>query len=83
MGGECNGAAFVGRFFDANLNGECRSCMMFCPEEARCEALDGRERLTACPALQERIASLEIELYGINRPPKHKTRCERRMRKRK
>lgn len=64
MGGKCNGGALVERTFERNV--ECRDCLAFERDEFRCQALDGRERLTACPALQEFIHNHEIRLYGAN-----------------
>lgn len=70
MGGDCNGAAFVGRYFDAQIYGACRQCNMReeTDGEITCQALEGREELMRCDGLNEHVRFEGIKLYGVNRP---------------
>lgn len=73
MGGRCDGGAFVHDVFTQHQWSKCRGCMQleYVPEhgENRCQSLDGREELMACPELQEHVAFEGIQLYGVNKPP--------------
>lgn len=68
MGGRCNGGAFVDRFFTAHGFDKCTQCLQWEQREDVfvCQALDGREKLTACPELHEFIRFNSIRLYGEN-----------------
>jgi len=79
MGGECDGGAFVGQNFEANLWGGCRDCPL---REQRddngcefvCQVIEGREPARNCPALDEHVRFHGIRLYGVNKPPAPKGR---------
>lgn len=70
MGGLCNGASIVGAYYRAHLYDLCRACHLLEWDDgvARCQALDGREELMACPGLEEHVQHNEIPLYGMNKP---------------
>ena len=70
MGGLCNGATFVVDFFEREIFGECRDCHLRVETEdgVECQALQGLEPPTQCPALQEHIRYHGIKLYGENKP---------------
>lgn len=71
MGGRCNGAFIVRQTWDCQR--ECMQCHLREERdgdygiEYHCQALEGREELTECPALDEHIRFNEIPLYGVNR----------------
>ncbi len=59
MGGDCNGSAFVAKFFACNIFGECTSCNLREEGEDQdgrritCQVLEGLEPYLQCPALLE------------------------------
>lgn len=69
MGGQCDGVAFVSKYFDRQRWAECRSCMLFDPDEPEnpCQVLLGLEPPTQCQGLQELIQYESIRLYGVNK----------------
>lgn len=72
MGGACNGASYVRDFFDRELGGQCRDCHLRDETyhdgyKIECQALEGLEPATQCPALQEHIRYHGVKLYGANR----------------
>ncbi len=72
MGGYCNGATFVIDFFEREMHGECRDCHLRAETDhdgfkIECQALEGLEPPTQCPALQEHIRYHAIKMYGVNR----------------
>ena len=69
MGGACDGAAFVARYFECQIYGECRDCHLREERdyEIHCQALEGREELTRCPGLDNHIRYEGIKLYGVRR----------------
>lgn len=72
MSGLCNGAQFVGDFFRREMFGECRNCVLrdvthHDGYKVECQALEGLEPATRCPALLEHIAYHGIILYGVNK----------------
>lgn len=71
MGGACTGAAIVAAVFAGGPFGKCKGCMLLEEHvgEMLCQALDGRERMDACPELAELIQYEGVKLYGVNRPP--------------
>jgi hypothetical protein len=78
MGGNCNGGAFVGAHFEANVWSGCRDCILREVREEMdceyvCQVAEGREATLNCPALDEHIRYNEIRLYGVNKPA---TRCK-------
>lgn len=73
MGGRCEGGAFVERFFEREVYGECRDCILRVETnhdgyKIECQALEGLEPALQCPALQEHIRYHGIMLYGANKP---------------
>lgn len=80
MGGLCKGASVVADFFENQVFDACKQCHLLEWDTgiARCQALDGREELTACPALEEHLQHFEIPLYGENRPPGQKLKPRKR-----
>lgn len=79
MGGRCDGGAYVGAYFDANMHGACRDCHFRVEREddnegyvVECQVIQGQDRVAYCPALQEFIDFHEIKLYGIHTPNRHK-----------
>jgi len=72
MGGRCDGGCFVENFFERNLQSECLDCVHRVETDydgyrVECQALQGLEPATICPALQEHIRYHGIKLYGVNR----------------
>lgn len=76
MGGNCDGAAWVACFFEANVCGPCQGCSLFEPwsggEEARCQVEGGQEPPRECPELADHIRFEGVKLYGVNKPPPKK-----------
>lgn len=79
MGGRCDGGAFVGNTFEAEMHGACRDCFFRVERYddndgyvIECQVLQGQDETRHCPALQEFIAFHEIRLYGVHTPNRHK-----------
>ena len=84
MGGKCNGGVLVQQTFDTQLWVICKDCHLLDWSQgiAQCQALEGLEKLTLCPELQDFIRYHEIRLYGENADetienPRRRKKCRR------
>ncbi len=73
FGGECDGSHIVHATFEQQMWGECRGCHYREADDegnVLCQVVEGRDKVTGCPEVEDHIRYNGIRLYGVNADPR-------------